>query len=84
MALANSGGDTINSVKQAAEFGLSQKQKPVSLLIFLSDIHSLGLKTCGGGLASTFLRLGSRDPLRIRGGRRKVEEPHGIAALSAT
>ncbi len=48
VALANSGGDTINSVKQAAEFGLSQKQKLVSLLIFLSDIHSLGLKTAQG------------------------------------
>ncbi len=48
VALANSGGDTINSVKQSAEFGLTQKQKLVSLLIFLSDIHSLGLKTAQG------------------------------------
>ena len=48
VALANSGGDTINSVKQAAEFGLTQKQKLVSLLIFLSDIHALGLKTAQG------------------------------------
>jgi len=48
VALANSGGDTINSVKQAAEFGLPQKQSLVSLLTFISDIHSLGLKTAQG------------------------------------
>jgi len=48
VALANSGGDTINAVKQAAEFGLSRSQKLVSLLIFLSDIHSIGLQTAQG------------------------------------
>jgi len=48
VALANSGGDTINSVKQASEFGLSQSQTMVSLLIFLSDIHAIGLKTAQG------------------------------------
>ena len=48
VALANSGGDTINSVKQASEFGLSRSQKLVSLLIFLSDIHAVGLQTAQG------------------------------------
>src|SRR5690242_2738118 len=47
--LANAGGDTINSVKQAAEFGLVEGgQKLAGLLVFVTDIHSLGLKTANG------------------------------------
>ena len=49
VGLANAGGDTINSIKQAAEFGIVQGgQKLAGLLVFLSDVHSLGLKTAQG------------------------------------
>jgi branched-chain amino acid transport system substrate-binding protein len=49
VGLANAGGDTINSIKQAAEFGIVQGgQKLAGLLVFLTDIHSLGLKTANG------------------------------------
>ncbi len=49
IALSNAGNDTINSVKQAAEFGImGSKQTVVPLLMFISDIHSLGLKTAQG------------------------------------
>jgi branched-chain amino acid transport system substrate-binding protein len=49
VGLANAGGDTINSIKQAAEFGLvSGGQRLAGLLVFLTDIHSLGLKTTQG------------------------------------
>ena len=49
IGLANAGGDTINSIKQGAEFGLIEGgQKFAGLLIFLSDVHSLGLKTAQG------------------------------------
>ncbi len=49
IGLANAGGDTINSVKQAAEFGItSGGQSLAGLLIFASDVMSLGLKTAGG------------------------------------
>ena len=49
IGLANGGGDTINSIKQAAEFGVVQGgQKLAGMLLFLSDIHSLGLKTAQG------------------------------------
>jgi branched-chain amino acid transport system substrate-binding protein len=48
VGLANAGGDTINSIKQASEFGISGKQKLAGLLIFLTDIHSLGLQTAQG------------------------------------
>jgi branched-chain amino acid transport system substrate-binding protein len=49
IGLANAGGDTVNSIKQAAEFGIVQGgQNLAGLLIFISDIHSLGLKTAQG------------------------------------
>ena len=46
IGLANAGGDTITSIKQASEFGLTQsgQQKLAGLLIFLSDVHALGLQ----------------------------------------
>lgn len=49
IGLANAGGDTINSVKQAAEFGIVEGgQKLAGMLLFDTDIHSLGLKTAQG------------------------------------
>jgi branched-chain amino acid transport system substrate-binding protein len=45
IGLANAGTDTTNSIKQAAEFGIMPKQSLAGLLMFLTDIHSLGLKT---------------------------------------
>ncbi|MEB2348655.1 MAG: ABC transporter substrate-binding protein [Comamonadaceae bacterium] len=48
LGLANAGGDTINAIKAANEFGISKKMKVVPLLVFYSDIHSLGLKTAQG------------------------------------
>ena len=54
IGLANAGGDTINSIKQAAEFGITGQQKLAGLLIFLTDIHSLGLKTAQGCFTESF------------------------------
>jgi len=49
IGLANAGGDTIGSVKQAAELGImGSKQMVVPLLMFISDIQALGLKTTQG------------------------------------
>jgi branched-chain amino acid transport system substrate-binding protein len=49
IGLANAGGDTINSIKQGAEFGIVEGgQKFAGLLIFETDVHSLGLKTAQG------------------------------------
>ena len=44
IGLANAGTDTMNSIKQASEFGITPKQSLAGLLMFLTDIHSLGLK----------------------------------------
>src|SRR6476660_10480392 len=49
IALANAGGDTINSVKQAAEIGISPRsQTLVPLLVYISDVHTLGLDVAKG------------------------------------
>jgi branched-chain amino acid transport system substrate-binding protein len=56
IGLANAGGDTINSIKQAAEFGITKGgQNLAGLLVFLSDIHGIGLdKAQGLILTETF------------------------------
>jgi branched-chain amino acid transport system substrate-binding protein len=49
IGLANAGGDTINSIKQAAEFGIVKGgQNLAGLLVFISDVHALGLPTAQG------------------------------------
>jgi branched-chain amino acid transport system substrate-binding protein len=45
LGLANAGGDTINSIKAAKEFGIQKTMKIAALLVFINDIHSLGLET---------------------------------------
>jgi branched-chain amino acid transport system substrate-binding protein len=53
VGLANAGGDTINSIKQAAEFGIVSKgQKMAGLLVFITDINALGLATAQGLILS--------------------------------
>src|SRR5919205_3189594 len=53
IGLANAGGDTINAIKQAAEFGIVKGgQKASPLLVFISDIDSIGLETAQGLLLS--------------------------------
>jgi branched-chain amino acid transport system substrate-binding protein len=49
IGMANAGGDTTNTIKQAAEFGIvSGGQKLAGLLLFITDVHSLGLKVAQG------------------------------------
>jgi branched-chain amino acid transport system substrate-binding protein len=48
VGLANAGGDTVNSIKAAAEFGLTKKQSLAALLMLLTDVHALGLPTAQG------------------------------------
>jgi branched-chain amino acid transport system substrate-binding protein len=48
LGLANAGTDFSNSLKAANEFGITRTMKPAALLAFLTDIHSLGLKTAQG------------------------------------
>ena len=48
LGLANAGGDTINAIKAAKEFGIDKSMKLAGLLMFITDIHSLGLKNTAG------------------------------------
>jgi branched-chain amino acid transport system substrate-binding protein len=65
IGLANAGGDTINSIKQAAEFGIvSGGQKLAGLLVFLTDVHSLGLKTAQGLVITTAYYWDMNDETR--------------------
>jgi branched-chain amino acid transport system substrate-binding protein len=49
IGMANAGGDTTNTIKQAAEFGIvAGGQKLAGLLLFITDVHSLGLKVAQG------------------------------------
>jgi branched-chain amino acid transport system substrate-binding protein len=50
IGLANAGGDTINSIKQANEFGITKSQKVAGLLVFINDVHALGLPVAKGML----------------------------------
>jgi branched-chain amino acid transport system substrate-binding protein len=53
IGLANAGTDTTNSIKQAAEFGLTPKQTLAGLLMFITDVHSIGLKATQGMYLTT-------------------------------
>lgn len=55
IALANAGGDTVNAIKAAQEFGVGRdgKQIVVGMLVFIGDVHALGLKTAQGLVLTT-------------------------------
>ena len=48
LGLANAGNDTVNSIKAAHEFGLTEQMKIAALLCFISDVHAMGLAIAGG------------------------------------
>ena len=64
LALANAGGDFINSVKSSKEFGINKTMKTAGLLVFLSDVHSLGLKNTEGLLHTTSFYWDMNDETR--------------------
>ena len=64
VGLANAGADTMNSIKQAAEFGITPKQKLAGLLMFITDVNSLGLKTTQGMYLTTGFYWDRNDETR--------------------
>ena len=65
IGLANAGGDTINSIKQAGEFGVVEGgQKLAGLLVFITDIHSLGLPAAHGLQLTEAFYWGQNDQTR--------------------
>jgi branched-chain amino acid transport system substrate-binding protein len=64
IGLANAGGDTVNSIKQANEFGITKKQNLAGLLVFISDVHSLGLNVAQGMYLTTAFYWDLNDDTR--------------------
>jgi branched-chain amino acid transport system substrate-binding protein len=64
IGLANAGGDTINAIKAANEFGLTKNQKLAGLLMFDNDIHSLGLQVTQGMLMASAFYWDMNDETR--------------------
>ncbi len=69
LGLANAGGDFVNSLKAAHEFGIAQTMKPAALLAFLSDIHAIGLDTAQGLYLTTGWYWDLNDKTRAFGKR---------------
>jgi branched-chain amino acid transport system substrate-binding protein len=78
IGLANAGGDTINSIKQAAEFGIvAGGQKLAGLLVFLTDVDSLGLKTAQGLTITSAWYWDKDDASRAFAKRFMARNPNG-------
>ncbi len=75
LGLANAGGDTINSIKQAVEFGLPQQMKLAALLMFISDVHGLGLPTAKGLILTESFYWDLNDRTRAFSDRMKAVYP---------
>ena len=69
LALANGGADTINAIKSAREFGIDKKVKIASLVLFVTDVHSLGLPMAQGLTFTTSWDWSLNDETRAFGRR---------------
>ncbi|WP_407529469.1 ABC transporter substrate-binding protein [Methylobacterium oryzisoli] len=70
IGLASAGGDTINAIKQAAEFGITDSgQRVAGFLVFLSDVHSVGLPAAKGLLVTTGFYWDQNEAARAFGKR---------------
>ena len=80
VALANAGGDTINAVKAAAEFGLTPTQALAGLLVQILDIHALGLQATQGMMFTEGFYW-DRDDATRRWSRRFVERAKKMPSM---
>jgi len=64
VGLANAGADTVNCIRQAKEFGITPKQSLAGLLVFITDVHSLGLDTAKGLYLTTAFYWDLNDEAR--------------------
>ena len=64
IGLANAGGDTVNCIKQAAEFGVTPKQTLAGLLVFITDVNALGLDAAKGLYLTTAFYWDMNDETR--------------------
>ncbi len=79
VALACGGADMINAVKQAAEFGMTRRgQRVAALLMFISDVHALGLEAAQGSVCSETFYWDLND--RTRAFSTRMRANHGMGA----
>src|SRR6202044_3321944 len=64
LALANAGADTSNSLKAGGEFGLTKTMRPAALLVFLTDVHAVGLDIAQGLVLTTAWYWNMNDDTR--------------------
>ncbi len=79
IGLANAGLDTVNSIKQAKEFGITQTV--AGLLVFISDVHALGLETAGGLVISETFYWDLNDRTRAFSDRLAAKVPGKRATM---
>ena len=83
IGLANAGGDTVNAIKQGAEFGIvTGGQHFAGLLVFITDIHALGLKIAQGLVLSETWYWDMTEPNRAFTKRWQVERPGKFPNMS--
>ena len=83
IGLANAGSDTTNCIKQAAEFGLARRGvKLASLLMFINDVHSLGLQTAQGLVCTETFYWDLNDRTRAFTGRVKPNLAGNMPAMT--
>jgi branched-chain amino acid transport system substrate-binding protein len=76
VGLANAGGDTVNAIKQSAEFGLTKGgQQLAGLLVFIADVHALGLQAAQGLVLTASWYWDMTDGNRAFTKRWRVERP---------
>jgi branched-chain amino acid transport system substrate-binding protein len=76
LGLCNSGGDTINCIKQAHEFGLTPKMRVAAMLMYNSNVHALGLQTAQGLLLTETFYWDLNDRTRAFMNRIKPKTPN--------
>jgi branched-chain amino acid transport system substrate-binding protein len=83
IGLANAGGDTINCIKQAAEFGLTRRgTKLAALLMFLNDVHGLGLATAQGLTCTETFYWDLNDRTRAFTNRVRPKTPDNLPCMN--
>ena len=83
IGLANAGGDTDNAIKQGAEFGIAAGgQQFAGLLVFITDVQSLGLKTAQGLVLTETFYWDMNDATRAWTKRWQVERPGKFPAMT--
>ena len=83
IGLANAGGDTINAIKQGAEFGITAGgQNFAGLLVFINDVQALGLKTAQGLILTETFYWDMNDGTRAWTKRWQAERPGKFPAMT--